>query len=281
MSSSVNAHQPGKQQACTTQHGNGFDHRPRQPQTEEPTKPTWTVMSSCRCVSLRTISKQALQSTESASTTREGSHTHENKPMSFNPRETADQVFAGEEEGQEFSPQEKEKWLHKIRLLHGATGHGSRETLTSALQKQTCGVSGGQFQVSHLPRRVATLEVHPERWKVMLADGAHWVHPESKIRNVIGLYIDQCSRFLVGKVLVQHKTQLPDAQSYVHLFSEHLVYFGKPEVLRFDADEGTWRSKALDKAFSEMGIMMDPIPEDAHWHISVGASDCLGERVYV
>ena len=51
-------------------------------------------------------------------------------------------------------------------------------------------------------------------------------------------------------------------------FNEHWQqYFGKPETLRYDS-EGTWRSKALDAAFGEMGIVMDPIPGDAHWHLS-------------
>ena len=102
----------------------------------------------------------------------------------------------------------------------------------------------------------------------MLTDGAHWVHPKTGVRNIIGLYMDQCSRFLVGKVLVQGKTDLPNADCYVKFFREHWQqYFGKPETLRFEA-EGTWRSKALDEAFSQMGIILDPVPGDAHWHIS-------------
>ncbi|CAE7180345.1 RE2, partial [Symbiodinium pilosum] len=110
--------------------------------------------------------------------------------------------------------------------------------------------------------------VHPDRWKVVLTDGAHWVHPKTGVRNIIGLYMDQCSRFLVGKVLVQGKTDLPNADCYVKFFREHWQqYFGKPETLRFEA-EGTWRSKALDEAFSQMGIILDPVPGDAHWHIS-------------
>ena len=135
------------------------------------------------------------------------------------------------------------------------------------------------------PRRVATLEVHPARWKVMLADGAHWVHPVDKTRNIIGLYMDQNSRFLVGKILIQHKSSLPDAQSYVRFFNEHWQqYFGRPELLRFDA-EGTWRSKSLDAAFSDLGIMLDPIPGDAHWHISplersiAWVKECLSKLV--
>ena len=182
-------------------------------------------------------------------------------------------------EGPSFSQQEKQKWLHKLHLLHSAAGHGSiqqmKETLTkkevdpriiSLLDEFHCSVCAERKRPA--PRRVATLEVHPGRWKVVLADGAYWVHPETGVRNVVGLYMDQNSRFLVGKVLTQHKTHLPNAQDYVRFFQEHWQqYFGKPETLRYDA-EGTWRSKALDDAFSQIGIMLDPVPGDAHWHIS-------------
>ena len=176
-----------------------------------------------------------------------------------------------------FSKEEEKKWMHKIHLLHGATGHGSYQQLRDTLEKKKvdprilvdsyrCSICEERKRPA--PRRVATLEVHPDRWKVVLTDGAHWVHPKTGVRNLIGLYMDQCSRFLVGKVLVQGKTDLPNADCYVKFFREHWQqYFGKPEILRFDA-EGTWRSKALDEAFSQMGIILDPVPGDAHWHIS-------------
>ena len=195
-------------------------------------------------------------------------------------RSNALPTFVGEEVGdQEFGREEKARWLNKIRLLHGATGHGSNQVLKDALTQRKvdprvvklveefrCSVCEERKRPA--PRRAATFEVHPGRWKVMLADGAYWNHPKTGARHVIGLYMDQCSRYLVGKVLVQHKTHLPDAPTYVRFFHEHWQqYFGKPEILRFDA-EGTWRSKALDSAFSELGIMLDPIPGDAHWHLS-------------
>ena len=207
-----------------------------------------------------------------------------------------DHIWAQDSSETPFSPAEKEHWLHKIRLLHSATGHGSKEVLQEALKKRKVDKRVidlvGEFRCDTCeerkrpaPRRVATLEVHPARWKVMLADGAHWVHPVDKTRNIIGLYMDQNSRFLVGKILIQHKSSLPDAQSYVRFFNEHWQqYFGRPELLRFDA-EGTWRSKSLDAAFSDLGIMLDPIPGDAHWHISplersiAWVKECLSKLV--
>ena len=185
-----------------------------------------------------------------------------------------------------FSEEERKKWLHKIHLLHGATGHGSKQQLREVLQRKQvdpriinlvdehrCSVCEERKRPA--PRRAANLEVHPGRWRVVLADGAHWVHPRTKLRNVIGLYMDQNSRFLVGKVLVEHKTHLPNAEVHVKFFQEHWQqYFGRPELLRYDA-EGTWRSKALDQAFSQLNISLDPIPGDAHWHLSP-LERCIG-----
>ena len=179
----------------------------------------------------------------------------------------------------EFSEQEKKKWLHKIGLLHSATGHGSKEVLQEALKLRKVDPRiinlVGEYRCSiceerkrPAPRSVATLEVHPARWKIVLADGAYWVHPGSGVRHIMGLYMDQCSRYMVGKTLIQHKTDLPDAQSYMKFFTEQWQqYFGRPETLRFDA-EGTWRSKMLDQLFRDLRVMMDPIPGDAHWHLS-------------
>ena len=196
-----------------------------------------------------------------------------------------DQAWVGEEQEnspaqeQDLTSEEKRKWLHKLDLLHSATGHGSREQLRNALQQRRvdsrivklvdqyrCSVCEERKRPA--PRRVSTLEVHPPRWRVVLADNAVWVHPKTKQRNVIGLYMDQSSRFLVGKVLIEHKTQQPNADMYRRFFQEHWQqYFGRPETIRFDS-EGAWRSRDLDECFSNLGIMMDPIPGDAHWHLS-------------
>lgn len=118
------------------------------------------------------------------------------------------------------------------------------------------------------PRRVANLEVIPKRWKVVLADCAVWRDPRSEKRLVIGLVMDQGSRFLVGKILVEGGTKNVQADQYVDFYQQHWQsYFGNPEVLRFDA-EGTWRSRKLDEYFSRHNVMLDPVPGDAHWRIS-------------
>ena len=73
---------------------------------------------------------------------------------------------------------------------------------------------------------------------------------------------------MVAKVLVEGARHNVKAPEYVKFFQEHWQpYFGNPEVLRFDA-EGTWRSRELDDEFSKLKIMLDPIPGDAHWHLS-------------
>ena len=201
----------------------------------------------------------------------------EEAPAGANPPEQA--APEGEDQVQGFTPEEKRKWLHKIGLLHSATGHGSREQLKHALQQKGVDArvvalvdsfrcSACEERKRPAPRRAATLEVHPDRWKVALVDTAIWVHPQSKKRHVIGLFMDQCSRFIVGKVLLEHKTQQPSADMYLQLFQEQWQqYFGRPETLRFDS-EGAWRSRELDEAFNNLGIMLDPIPGDAHWHLS-------------
>ena len=180
---------------------------------------------------------------------------------------------------EDFTEEERRKWLHKIDLLHSATGHGSKEQLKQALQHKGVDPRIIKLVDSHrcasceerkrpAPRRMSTLEVHPPRWKVMLADNAVWNHPRTKVRNVIAVYMDQCSRFMVGKILIEHPTKHPNADMYVKCFEEQWQqYFGKPETLRFDA-EGTWRSRELDDRFGRLGVMMDPIPGDAHWHLS-------------
>lgn len=118
------------------------------------------------------------------------------------------------------------------------------------------------------PRRVATLEVILKKWKMVLSDCAVWRHPKKDSRTVIGLMMEQGSRFLVGKILVEGTTKNPKAEQYQRFFEENWQpYFGCPDVLRFDA-EGTWRARGLDEFFGEKKIMLDPIPGDAHWHIS-------------
>ena len=166
-----------------------------------------------------------------------------------------------------------------IDLLHSVTGHGSKEQLKQAMQLRGIDPKIVSLVDQHrcasceerkrpAPRRMSTLEVHPPRWKVMLADNAIWVHPKTKQRTVIAVYMDQCSRFMVAQIMVEHPTKHPNAQMYIRCFEEHWQqYFEKPEMLRFDA-EGTWRSRELDESFGKLGVMMDPIPGDAHWHLS-------------
>lgn len=180
---------------------------------------------------------------------------------------------------EEWNPQEKKDWEKRIRLLHSATGHGSLEDLRRTLREK--GVPqkvlnlANQFKCDVCEerkrpqsRRVATLECIPKRWKVLLADCAVWRHPKTGKRLVVAMGMDQGSRFLVGKVLVEGSANNASAEQYRRFFEEHWQpYFGCPEVLRYDA-EGAWRSRPLDRAFAGKNIFTEPIPGDAHWHIS-------------
>ena len=188
-------------------------------------------------------------------------------------------VGAPEAPEEEFNPEERKEWEKKIRLLHSATGHGSLEDLRRTLREK--GVPrkvlrlASQFKCDVCeerkrpqPRRVATLECIPKRWKILLADCAVWRHPKTGKRLVVALGMDQGSRFLVGKVMVEGSAHNASAEQYRRFFEEHWQpYFGCPEVLRYDA-EGAWRSRQLDRAFAGKNIFTEPIPGDAHWHIS-------------
>ena len=190
------------------------------------------------------------------------------------------EVFVGDDQEEEpLTPEEKNEWFRKFRLIHSATGHGSLDHLTRVLVEK--GVDPRVVQLSRdfkcdvceerkrpLPRRVATLEVIPRKWKVVLADCAVWRHPHTQKRTIIGLFMDQGSRFLVGKVLIEGETKNVNSDQYVKFFQENWQpYFGAPDYVRYDG-EGTWRSRQIDDMFSKLNVMLDPIPGDAHWHIS-------------
>ncbi|CAK9109669.1 Actinidain [Durusdinium trenchii] len=86
---------------------------------------------------------------------------------------------------------------------------------------------------------------------------------ESELKEV-----KEGSRFLVGKVLSSGETANVKSGDYIRFYQENWQqYFGHPEFLRFDA-EGTWMSRELDAHFSKNQVMLDPIPGDAHWHLS-------------
>ena len=188
-----------------------------------------------------------------------------------------DQEGQAGEEG--MTQEETKEWEKKLRLIHGATGHGSVESLVRTLRQR--GVRPEVLQLAKrfvcdtceerkrpAPRRVANLELVPKRWTVALADCAFWRHPHSKKRVTIGLLMDQGSRFLVGRILVEGEKNSVKAEQYMRFYQENWQqYFGNPDFLRFDA-EGTWRSRELDTYFSRQQVMLDPIPGDAHWHPS-------------
>lgn len=78
-----------------------------------------------------------------------------------------------------------------------------------------------------------------KRWKVALKDCAVWSHPKTGRRTVIGVFMDQGSRFMVAKVFVENARHNVKRQEDLQYFREHWQpHFGNPEVLRFDA-EGT------------------------------------------
>ena len=47
-----------------------------------------------------------------------------------------------------------------------------------------------------------------------------------------------------------------------------MPYFGKPQRIKVDP-EGSWMSKQADHYFDSDSIAYEPIPGQAHWHISL------------
>ena len=90
-----------------------------------------------------------------------------------------DQEGQAGEEG--MTQEETKEWEKKLRLIHGATGHGSVESLVRTLRQR--GVRPEVLQLAKrfvcdtceerkrpAPRRVANLELVPKRWTVALAE---------------------------------------------------------------------------------------------------------------
>ena len=121
------------------------------------------------------------------------------------------------------------------------------------------------------PRRLANLEVNTEKCKIIQLDSAWWSPPAPDTRNKCQfvVLIDEASRFAMARLFRKdgggHLTAAEILKSYHELWEP---CFGVPELLRTDPD-GACRSKELDQSFQEMGIVMENIPADAHWKLSV------------
>ncbi|CAE8593334.1 unnamed protein product, partial [Polarella glacialis] len=114
-----------------------------------------------------------------------------------------------------------------------------------------------------------TLEPIPPKWKVMQVDVGTWTDPRDNKKWKFVLFTDEGCRLKVGKLVFQHSTRQVTWDDLKTTFEELWVpHFGKPEVIRMDPD-GAWRNRDADAYFAERGVLLEPIPAEAHWQIGI------------
>ena len=176
------------------------------------------------------------------------------------------------------SKEERERVQRQLQLLHRASGHGSYESLVRSLEARKASSSvlelARQFKCATceerktpVPRRLANLEVNTERCKVVQFDAGWWAPPPEAKTNKCQfvIYVDEASRFAVGKVFRDDGGGHLTAKTF-HELREPC--FGVPQLLRSDPD-GACRSKELDQHFQSLEIEVENIPADAHCKVSV------------
>lgn len=170
--------------------------------------------------------------------------------------------------------------LQRLRKIHSATGHCSNQYLVKALQKRNasedvievarnfrCAVCDERVRTK--PRPTATLHDIPPKWSRLQADVGTWVNPEDNSSWHFLLSIDEGSRLRVGSILGSGKHKSISAQDFIDFYETHWKpLFGKPSTIRLDP-AGAFRSAVLDDYFSNRKVLLEHIPAEAHWQISV------------
>jgi len=176
--------------------------------------------------------------------------------------------------------EERGQVLGKIRRIHSATGHWNKEYLIQALERR-----GAKPEVIELaksfrcptceelsrvkPRKMATLKEIPPKWSVLQSDVGAWIHPETGECWKFILAVDEGSRLRVGHVLGTGSHLHPGAQDFIDFYNSFWrPCFGKPSFIRLDPD-GAWRSNLLDQYFSEQNVVVEHVPTEAHWQMSI------------
>lgn len=175
---------------------------------------------------------------------------------------------------------QKAEIMSKLRRIHSATGHCSVDYLVRALKRRNakpevielaknfrCPIC--EEQAPPKPRPQATLESLPPKWPRMQADVGSWVHPENGVHYQFILAIDEGSRFRIGKFLGEGKHLGVSGEHFKGFFEEHWrPLFGNPSVIRLDP-AGAFRSTELDEYFGQRRVVVEHIPAEAHWQISL------------
>jgi hypothetical protein len=119
------------------------------------------------------------------------------------------------------------------------------------------------------PRHQSSLEPIPNKWTVVQSDVGHWIHPALGDKWSFGVFVDEGCRFVVGDLYFNHKTRHVNWELLKKTYETRWwPYFGQMKTLRVDPD-GAWRGNQPDQYFSERGVLLEPIPAEAHWQISL------------
>ena len=191
-----------------------------------------------------------------------------------------DDMSSLKQKSQPLSREETTRIMNCIRRIHSATGHCSKDYLKKALKKRnvkpeildlvdkfhcpTC----HEFQKT-VPRNKASLvEIHP-KWSHIQGDCGDWQHPETGETWQFLLVVDEGCRFRLGKCLGSGKKLSPSAQDLINFYeTQWYPCFGKPHVVRVDP-AGAFRSTKVDSYFGERQVLVETIPAEAHWQISI------------
>ena len=176
--------------------------------------------------------------------------------------------------------EEQQRIQRLLKHIHSVSGHGSVENMVKALQRRgvqdhvlelarqfQCPICQERKRVA--PRRPASLETIPLKWQVVQSDFGSWYHPITKDKCKFMLFIDEGCRFRSGKILFENSRNQATWPIIRQCFEEHwLAHHGQPETLRVDP-EGAWRDQDADAYCRERGIMLSPIPAEAHWQVGI------------
>ncbi|CAK0903376.1 unnamed protein product, partial [Prorocentrum cordatum] len=205
------------------------------------------------------------------------------------PGEAADQAMAANQEetkmNSDLSSKEYQQIMRWLTSIHRGSGHSSKASLLNALRRKGASPQvlqvaedfhcdaceeAHKFKPTHPP---VSLEAIPPKWKHIQADQFEWEHPQTKVKSKISLIIDENCRVRVSKLLYhmvgedRHKN--PVWADLKQFYEERwMPYFGKPQRVKVDP-EGSWMSKQAAAYFDSDSIAYEPIPGQAHWHISL------------
>ena len=199
------------------------------------------------------------------------------------------EVLAGDDNPQMGQQLGKEEIRRKLYLLHASTGHGPVRHLIQALRRR--GVSqeiiqeAEKFECSVCkergrpkPRPFSTLEPHPPKWATVSGDVGHWEHPHTGVSHQFLMFVDEGSRFRVGRMVLEGKKAHVNAPQFLEVFRESWVqYFGYPNQLRLDPD-GTFRSSNVSEFCDRHQIFLDLTPGEAHWKLGICEQSIQGTK---